>query len=114
MEWLPDKVSYCKDNGLDLYVIDNYSTDGTWEWLIENQVPCHRFDTNGEFHLQKLQDEMIRTCLEMDYRWIVYLDADLFIYTEKPLSQVIDDCEKDEFINVLEFPRINFFRTNLL
>ena len=29
LEWLPKKVKYCKDNGLDLYIIDNYSTDGS-------------------------------------------------------------------------------------
>ena len=107
LEWLPKKVKYCKDNGLDLYIIDNYSTDGSYGWLKANGIKCHRFDTQGAFDLGKLQRELIYTVAKLNPKWVVYLDADLFIYCDKPLNEVIDECDG----NVLEFPRINFFET---
>lgn len=107
MEWLDKKIEYCKDNGLFLYLIDNYSTDGSYEYLISQGISCHRFDTNGQFHLQKLQSEMMDTIMMLQPKWVVYLDADLFIYCDKPLCEVINESKG----NVLEFPRINFFET---
>ena len=43
MEYLPHQLKYIKSQGLDVYVIDNCSTDGTWEWLQENKTPSHQF-----------------------------------------------------------------------
>lgn len=112
-EWLPKKLDWCNENGLDMYVIDNYSNDCSWEWLVANRVDCHRFDTNGEFHLARLQHEMMKTIERLQPEWVVYLDADLFIYGEKPLCDVLDEADamKVENPNVLEYGRINFFQT---
>ena len=105
IEWLPEKVRYCRDNLLDLYVIDNESTDGTLEYLQRNKIPHHSFSTNGEFPLSKLQKEMIHTIEHINPEWVVYLDADLFVYCKEPLAYILDKSDG----NVLEFPRINFF-----
>ena len=108
MELLQKKVDYCKDNGLNLYVIDNMSTDGTYEWLVDNRVCCHRFNTEEIYHLPRLQAEMMRVLKDLQPEWVVYLDADLFIYADIPLCEVLD-AEKE--YNVLTYPRINFLQT---
>ena len=37
LKYLPHVVDYYKKNGCGVYIIDNYSNDGTYEWLIENK-----------------------------------------------------------------------------
>lgn len=44
IKYLPHSIDYYKKNNCDIYVIDNNSTDGTYEWLIENNIPCNRYE----------------------------------------------------------------------
>ena len=53
-EYLPLKLEYCKQNKLEPYIIDNMSTDGSWEYLQENKVPSHRLDTGDSFDLRSV------------------------------------------------------------
>jgi hypothetical protein len=97
IEYLPIKWEFCKRNGLYLYVIDNMSDDGTWEWLKENNIPSHRFDTDGEFHLKKLQQEIIRTTRIIEPDWVIYNGCDLFPATEEPLGTIIERIDKQGY-----------------
>ena len=99
LEWLQKKVDYCKDNGLNLYVIDNMSTDGTYEWLVDNRVCCHRFDTEEIYHLPRLQAEMMRVLKDLQPEWVVYLDADLFIDSLQSVNKV-DNTQRQYEANV--------------
>ena len=45
-EYLPLKLEYCKQNKLEPYIIDNMSTDGSWEYLQENKIPSHRLSNS--------------------------------------------------------------------
>ncbi|HRY32092.1 MAG TPA: hypothetical protein P5531_03895 [Bacteroidales bacterium] len=92
-KYLPLKLAFCKANGINLYVIDNYSNDGTWEWLQAHNVPSHRFDTNEAFDLPALQGEIIQTLHRIKPDWVVYNGADLFPVTPGPLCHHINDAE---------------------
>jgi glycosyltransferase involved in cell wall biosynthesis len=89
LDYIPLKAAWCRANGLELYVIDNMSTDGTWEWLQKNGIASHRFDTAGEFHLVKLQEEMTKTIHRIKPDWVIYHGADLFFSTFMPLNKMI-------------------------
>ena len=78
IKFLPYKLQYCIDNNLDLYVIDNMSNDGSWEWLQENNIKSHRFDTDGMFYLKALQKEMVKTVHKEKPDWAIYNGCDLF------------------------------------
>jgi hypothetical protein len=80
IEYIPYKIAFCKQNNLVPYVVDNYSDDGTWEWLQDNKIHSHRLDTNGMFKLRPLQDELIKTLHQMEPKpdWCIYNGCDLF------------------------------------
>ena len=78
IEFLPYKIKYCKENDLDLYIIDNMSNDGSWEWLQKNNIKSHRFDTNEMFDLKALQGEIISTVHKEKPNWVIYNGCDLF------------------------------------
>lgn len=77
-DYLPDAIRYYREQGCELYVIDNYSDDGTWEWLREHGIASHRFDTQGTFHLEWLQAEMIKTIHAIKPDWFLWFAPDLY------------------------------------
>ena len=94
IDFLPYKVEWCRRNGLDLYVIDNYSSDSSYAWLKSHNIPCHQIDTKEAFDLRVLQEEIIKTTDSIRPDWVVYSGADLFIFAEKPIKQLCINAEK--------------------
>jgi len=90
IKYLPIKIRYCEANGLTPYFIDNYSTDGTWEWLKKHGIDSHRFDTGGSFDLPALQAEIVRTIHTIKPDWVVYNGCDLFPVVNIPLNKYIE------------------------
>jgi len=82
IDYLPSQIEYIKSQGLDAYVIDNYSTDGSWEWLQENKIPSHRLNTDNMFDITKNQAELTKTAKKLNADWIYFSDADLFPVSE--------------------------------
>lgn len=78
LPYLPLAIEYYRKQGCELYVIDNYSNDGTYEWLLQNNIPCHRKDTNDAFQLEWLQQEMISTLHKLKPDWFLWFAPDLF------------------------------------
>ena len=110
IKFMPLKKKWCDMNGLDLYVIDNYSNDGTWEWLQENNVMSHRIDTKGAFDLSMLQGEMTRTIHKIRPLWVIYNGADTFPVTRGKLCDDIMDVKKQGF-NQIAIKWINICNT---
>ena len=110
MKYLPIKLDWCRINDVELYVIDNMSDDGTWEWLQDNNVASHRFDTQGAFHLQWLQQEIERTINTLDADWVIYHGADLFFQTPEGIRATIEQADRDGY-NLIEMECINIFNT---
>ena len=90
IKYLPHVIDYYKKNGCEIYIIDNYSNDGTYEWLVENQIPCHRIDTKEAFHVRVLEDDLIATVHRLKPDWVIFGSADLYHITELPLAEYIE------------------------
>lgn len=101
IKFMPYKKRWCELNGLELYVIDNYSTDGTWEWLQKNKIPSHRISTNGAFDLRILHKAMTRQIHEIRPKWVIFNGADLFPVTERPLCDVVGDAHRKGYTQLL-------------
>ncbi len=89
MKCLPDMVKYWRAQDIEMYYIDNYSTDGTWEYLQAENIPSHRLDTNQAFDLAAIQDEIEKTLHKLKPDWFIYAAADLYYATDKPLKETI-------------------------
>ena len=106
IDFLPHQINYIKSQGLDVYVIDNYSNDGTWEWLKENKIPSHQLDTNDMFDLWKNQTELGETAKKLNADWVYFADADLF-----PVSQ---NLTIREFVEVADEQGYNSIFTDTI
>lgn len=90
IKYLPHTIDYYQKNGCEIYIIDNYSSDGTWEWLQENNIPSHRIDTNESFDLRILQQEIVNTLPKLKPDWVVYAGADLYFIAGTRLKDYIE------------------------
>tara|TARA_Y100001933_G_scaffold258334_1_gene306183 strand:+ start:669 stop:1487 length:819 start_codon:yes stop_codon:yes gene_type:complete len=113
VRYLPKVVQYYQREGIEVYVADNKSADGTWEWLNDNKIPCEQFDTDGCFDLvaqQKLRLKLIDKF--QDARWIIYGDADEYIVSTKPLLDIFN-CPTIKSLNgnLLRMPSLNLKNT---
>jgi hypothetical protein len=97
VKYIDQWVKWYHSQGCELFVLDNMSNDGTFEWLQKNNIPCERFDTNGAFHLHKLQDELMKHVARINPDWVVYCGADLFYITDKPLNEAIAEVDAQGF-----------------
>jgi len=93
LKYLPHTIDYYRKNGSDIYVIDNFSTDGTYEWLVENNIPCHRIDTGESFDLRILQKAIINILPELKPDWVIYSSADLYFIANMRLKDYIEKVE---------------------
>lgn len=91
MAYLPMKLEWMRREGLDsLYIIDNMSTDGTWEWAQKNNIPSHRLDTNGAFDLDRLNSEVISVLHKIKPDWVIIIDPDTFFITQNGIKKDIE------------------------
>lgn len=100
IDYLPLKVKWCRTNGLGIYVLDNYSTDGSWEWMKKHGIACERINTDGSFHLgilQKATDVAIR---RIRPEWVIYLGMDSFAMTDNRLCDEIIQASIKGFNNI--------------
>lgn len=95
IEYIKYKHMWAKQQDVDLYIIDNMSTDGTWDYLRENDIPSHRFDTQNRFNLVKLQGELIKTLHKIKPDWVIYHGADTFYYTKNGLRNDIENANEN-------------------
>lgn len=99
-----------KQNKLEPYIIDNMSDDGSWEYLQQQHIPSHRFDTGGSFHLEKLQEEIIKTTHKIKPDWVVYNGCDLFPVTLEPLADYLEKIDNLGY-NVVTTPIVGLVNT---
>lgn len=98
LPYLPLAVDYYRKQGCELYVIDNMSKDGTWEWLQEQGIPSHRHDTQEAFQLAWLQEEMCKTIHLLKPDWFLWFAPDLFhVFTEQTVREAVEQAVKEGF-----------------
>ena len=73
-------VNYYIKQGCDIFVMDNFSNDGTYEWLLENNISTTRIDTNDSFYLSKLQRALVEEIKKISPDWIIYTGVDMFYH----------------------------------
>lgn len=93
-------VDYYRSQGCDLVILDNYSTDGTYEWLVENGVRTGRVDTRDSFHLIKLQHALLKEFEEIKPDWIVYTGIDTYYYFSNTIREEIEKANKLGFTTI--------------
>lgn len=72
------KINWARNNGVELYVCDNMSDDGTWEILQKEGIRCHQYDTRGIFSEHLMQAEVRQAMDALRPDWMIYNGADLF------------------------------------
>lgn len=97
MKYLPMMVQYWKNQGVEMYYIDNYSTDGTYQWLKANGIPTHRFSTQGSFDLSAIQKEIANTLHRLKPDWFIYGSADLYYAFDEPIVKTIQAVSQQGF-----------------
>lgn len=97
IEFIKYKHKWSIDQDIDLYVIDNMSNDGTWEYLQENKIKSHRVDTNETFDLLKLQNEVLIVLNKEKPNWFIYNGCDEFFFTKNGLRKDIEISDKNGF-----------------
>lgn len=110
LDIIPYVIDYNKKEGIDIFVLDNYSTDGSWEYLQENKIPSERVDTDGAFDLNILVRSKQKVICDLKPDWIINVGGDCFAVTPKPLRRTIMDVEKLG-LNVIYMPFIRLFNT---
>lgn len=111
IDYLPYVVEYYQDQGIDLYIIDNYSTDGTYEWALEHNIPCHRVDTKGIDYQNILQLVQLAVIHFLKPDWVIFGGGDRYIVTPSmPLKALVKSCD-DQGFNVIKCRRLDFCDT---
>ena len=113
LRYLPKVVRYYQNQGVEVYVADNFSSDGTWEWLNDNKIPCEQFDTDGRFDLVAQQNLELRLAKKFkNADWIIYGDADEFIVARKKITDIVNFSSiKRSSANLLRMPSLNLKNT---
>lgn len=97
IEYIKYKHMWAIQQDVDLYVIDNMSTDGTWEYLQENNIPSHRFNTQNKFNIVTLQKELVNTLHKLKPDWYIWNGCDTFRYTKNGLRNDIEFADSQGY-----------------
>jgi len=92
MKYIPEMVNYYRNQGCDLLILDNYSTDGTFEWLQKNGIKTRQINTNESFHLGILQTELLKDIKKESPDWVVYTGIDFYYIFDKTIRETILDA----------------------
>ena len=94
------KYEHCRQNGIDLYVIDNMSNDGTEEFLNEKNIPRSFVDTNNAFDLRPLLYAMDRKIHELKPDWFIYSGVDMFPEAPEGIRNMIEAADRQGFTQI--------------
>ena len=87
--YIEEMVNFFKEQGCSLFILDNMSNDGTYEWLIKNNIPTARIDTKESFHLEILQKELNKHLSLINPDWIVYTGVDGYYHFPSTIKEEI-------------------------
>lgn len=89
IDYIKSFIKYYKSQDCEFCFIDNYSDDGTYEYLLEQGFDVKRVDTDDCFDLVKLQKELLKSIHEIKPDWIIIAAADTFIIFDGTIKEEI-------------------------
>jgi len=110
IKYIADWVRYYSGQGCELLVVDNYSTDGTYEWCGKHGVHTGRVDTNDAFNLLILQRSLTDHIHKLKPDWVVYSGIDLYQIFPGGIRDVISKAEAGGH-NIIEVDHFEAFNT---
>ena len=110
LDIIPYTIEYYQKEKIDIFVLDNYSSDGSWEFLQHNKISSKRVDTNETFNLALLLKNKFELIRNMKPDWVIRVGSDCFVTTYKPLREIIEDANKEGF-NAVSMPFIRLWNT---
>jgi hypothetical protein len=108
--FLPIQVRHLENYGVEPYFLDNYSNDGSWEWLNDHQYPCIRFSTNESFNMTEIQKQRISIIHKLKPDWVIYGDCDELFVTSGGLRGIIEEADRSGF-NMIRTRSFEFHNT---
>lgn len=109
-KYIDQMVRYYRAQGCDLFILDNHSTDGTAEYLIENEVATAVLPTGGQFHLKKLQAGLMLAIRELKPDWVIYTGIDIYYSFDLTIRETIEKADVDGF-NMIGVQHYNIYNT---
>lgn len=110
ISYIPYMVDYYHNQGCELFIIDNFSNDGTYEWLKENNIKTIRVDTNESFHISILQEALLKELIDIQPDWLIYTGIDTFFIFPEKIANIISDIDKEGY-NTIRTRLIEVFNT---
>ncbi len=117
-------VSHLLNQGLDVYIMDNWSTDNTYEILVKeyqknNRVTITRFPIEKPEHNQYKWHEILlnkeKVAIGSNYDWIIHHDADEIRYSPWKNIKLIEAISWVDYLgyNAIDFSELVFRFTDI-
>lgn len=109
IKYLPEMIKYYNDQDCELLILDNYSTDGTFDYLKASGVITRRVNTNDTFHLGLLQAALVNDLSKIKPDWVVYTGIDVYYSFPGTIREEIEKAGSKGFnmISVQHFAMCN-------
>ncbi len=113
IDLLPWQFKWCQNQGLEMFVIENQSTDGTKEFLIDNHIRHKTIDTSEAFDLRPLLLEMTRQIHTDKPDWFIYQGMDMFFVTSNISIKQLAAMANIMRYNMIALNQITFYHTSM-
>jgi len=109
-KYLQPMIAYYRSQGCELNIIDNFSTDGTYQYLTDNGVRTRQKDTKGQFNLKKLQASLVNDIRAVKPDWVVYCGIDVLYVFAGTIREEIERADAEGY-NMISVKHWNIFNT---
>jgi len=110
INYIQRMVHYYRQQGCDLNIIDNCSTDGTYQWLQNHGVRTRQKDTHNTFNLLKLQGALVNDIRAVKPDWVVYTGIDVYFIFDKTIRETIEQADAEGY-NMVSVQYFNVYNT---
>lgn len=108
---LPWKYKHCKDQNIELFVLDNFSTDGSVEYMKENNIRYRQVDTKGAFDLRILLKETNKQIKLDNPDWFIFAGMDLFFINKDYSMYQLCEMANEKGYTMIDMGLSTFYHT---
>lgn len=110
MPYIQDYVNYYHSQGIELFILDNHSTDGMTEFLNANNISTRIMPTGGAFHLKKLQGGLVAAIRDIKPDWVIYTGIDIYYSFRFSIRKTIERADAKGY-NMIGVQHFNMYNT---